>query len=292
MKILITGASGLIGESVLRNLQSNNFEVIVIGRNRPKQFNGYFFKINLIEISESKLEKIVREINASHLIHLAWYTEHGKFWNSEINKKWVEKTSLLVEKFCNAGGESVIAAGSCAEYSWKSEDKLRESSECKPESLYGISKNKTRELLSEICYKSAVTFTWCRIFFPYGPRDNEEKLIPQLIKVASGIKKPFLIKQPGSRDFIHVDDIANAFLIILKKKYVGIINICNGIAYDLNELMQKIVEKNEANNEVNIIDTSNLNNQQNSINIVGENKILVELGWKPKSDLYSYIIKS
>ena len=288
MKILITGATGLIGASILRKLQLNNYEVIVIGRNRPKQYDGVFFKINLIESSEFKLEKILKEIKASHLIHLAWYTEHGKFWDSKINNKWVEKTAFLVEKFCNAGGKSVIAAGSCAEYSWKSENKLLESAECKPESLYGISKNKTRELLTKICCNAEVNLTWCRIFFPYGPKDNEEKLIPQLKKVASGIKKPFLIKQPGSRDFIHVDDIANAFLIIMKKKYFGIINICNGISYDLNELMQKVIESSQAE----AIDIDNLNNNENITNIVGENKILVELGWKPKRELYSYIIKS
>lgn len=288
MKILITGASGLIGESILRKLQSNNYEVVVIGRHRPKQFNGPFFKINLIEISESKLDKIITEIKATHLIHLAWYTKHGEFWDSHLNTKWVEKTSVLVKKFCNAGGESVIAAGSCAEYSWDSKDKLKEFSKCEPDSLYGISKNKTRELLSDICSNSKVAFTWCRIFFPFGPRDNEKKLIPQLKKVASGIKKPFTINQPGTRDFIHVEDIANAFIIVLKKKYVGIINICSGIAYDLNELIEKIIEKNEGR----ITDISNIDNNQNITNIVGDNKILVELGWKPKKDLYSYIIKS
>ena len=114
-----------------------------------------------------------------------------------------------------------------------------------------------------------------------------DTLIPQLKKVARGLKEPFQIEQPGLRDFLHVEDIAEAFLIIMKTNSIGVINICSGVGHDLNELMQKVLK----NNLVNSSYKSNSYNNKNIINIVGDNRILLELGWKPRIDLYSYIIE-
>ena len=287
INLLLTGANGFIGKPLLKLIESKNINITVIGRTKPLNFKGSFFKVDIINDTDSKICNILNKIKPTHLIHLAWYTEHGKFWDSEENTLWMIKSVSLIKKFCDSGGKNVIAAGSCAEYSWNSHQKLTESSECKSTSLYGISKSRTRKLITEVCNNSNVSITWCRIFFPYGPKDNANKLIPQLKKVARGLTEPFQIEQPGLRDFLHVEDIAEAFLIIMKTNSIGIINICRGVGHDLNELMQKVLK----NNLVNSSYKSNSHNNKNIINIVGDNTILLELGWKPRIDLYSYIIE-
>ena len=116
MKVLLTGASGFIGQHLLQQLLKANVEVIVLGRRKPDFHTGQFIKIDLLqtEIDQSA----IKDSGATQLIHLAWYTEHEKYWTSPINLRWVEATTRLVEAFCAAGGKKVLLSGTCAEYDW------------------------------------------------------------------------------------------------------------------------------------------------------------------------------
>ena len=116
MKVLITGASGFIGSYVLKCLESSNINAVVVGRTRPAGYLGDFIKTDLLEISD--FNNLISNANASHLIHLAWYAEHGSYWTSSLNLRWVESTIKLAEAFCLAGGQHIVAAGTCAEYDW------------------------------------------------------------------------------------------------------------------------------------------------------------------------------
>ena len=289
VKILITGGNGFIGRPILDLLKSKDIEVCVIGRHRPENFEGFFLEVDILKISQIEIFKILNKIKPTHLIHLAWYTEYGKFWNAEENISWIYKTISLIKIFCEVGGKCVIATGSCAEYSWDTSEKLRENSKCEPKTLYGVTKNVTRQLASQICSQAGVSLAWCRIFFPYGPGDNDKKFIPLLKNIVNNSKDQFKINQPGLRDFLHINDIAEAIFTILDKNSDGIINICSGIPYDLNNLMFKVLKYKKLNLKNNNLSFSY--NKKNMINIVGNNQILTELGWKAKTDLYSYILE-
>jgi len=82
MKVLITGASGFIGNYVLKCLESSNIDTVVVGRTRPARYLGDFIKTDLLEISD--FNNLISNANASHLIHLAWYAEHGSYWSSSL----------------------------------------------------------------------------------------------------------------------------------------------------------------------------------------------------------------
>ena len=289
IKILMTGGSGFVGEPILDLLKTKNIEVCLIGRNKPNGFEGSFFEIDLYQSSKIEIYKILNEVKPTHLIHLAWYTEHNKFWNAEENITWISKTTNLIRNFCEIGGRSVIVAGSCAEYSWDTSKKLSENSKCEPKTIYGISKNVTRQLASIICGQAGVDLAWCRIFFPYGPGDKESKLIPLLKNIANNSKELFEIKYPGSRDFLHINDIAEAIITILDKNVDGVINICSGISYDLDDLLVRALKHRGLSfNDRKLIVTDN---KQKIVSIVGSNHMLLKLGWKPKEDLYKYILE-
>jgi len=288
-KVLITGGSGFIGKPILELFKLNNINISMIGRNRPKEFSGTFFEADLYKSSKSEIFKILKLAKPTHLIHLAWYTEHEKFWNAEENIIWINKTTNLIKSFCEVGGRSIIVAGTCAEYSWNNSTKLSENSKCEPNTIYGISKNVTRQLASKICDKARVDLAWCRIFFPYGPGDNQKKFIPSLRKIIDKKKKPFEIKQPGSRDYLHVNDIAEAIFAIYNNNKNGVINICSGISYDLKDLMIKVLKHRGENfNERKL---HIFYKKKNIVNIVGNNRTLLNLGWKPKNDLYLYLLE-
>src|SRR5205823_13981481 len=59
-----------------------------------------------------------RSVRPSHLLHLAWETEHGHFWTSPENLRWVEAALHLWRRLDEVSGYRAVGAGTCAEYTW------------------------------------------------------------------------------------------------------------------------------------------------------------------------------
>ena len=116
-KILLTGASGFLGRHILCRLQNLGHDVVVVGRSRPTQgFDGDWRAVDLLDTPN--LQAALRGLGASHLLHLAWYTEHGRYWSSSENLRWVDASLRLLQAFAAQGGRHALLAGSCAEYDW------------------------------------------------------------------------------------------------------------------------------------------------------------------------------
>ena len=65
---------------------------------------------------------LIEEVRPSHLLHFAWETRHGYFWQAPENQIWAEATVDLARAFKDAGGRRAVFAGSCAEYDWAASD--------------------------------------------------------------------------------------------------------------------------------------------------------------------------
>ena len=282
MKVLLTGASGFIGKNVIEALITNGIDFVTVGRRKPNLSKNH---INSDLLSTDSFDKIVNTAQASHLIHLAWYAEHGKYWTSPLNYKWVEATSLLVEAFCNSGGRGVVVAGTCAEYDWSHGNCNEQSTPTNPSTLYGISKNKTRKLVMRICEQHSIPCSWGRIFFPYGENENPKRLIPSLISVFRDEKSPFGVNKNQYRDFLHVSDVAEAFLFLMLKGQTGVFNVSSGESIKISELVHIIAELLK-DNPKKILDLTSERRGEPKI-IVGENIKLKSLGWEVKHSLIS-----
>lgn len=287
MKFLITGGSGFIGSRVVDLLAERDAEVVIIGRTKPFGFRGEFIFLDLVSASAEEIALTVKKVSATHLLHFAWFAEHGTFWEAEENLAWIERTALLVRLFCEAGGGYVGAAGSCAEYFWQTGRKLDEKSVCRPSSLYGMSKFVTQQMVEHICNSKGVPWSWWRIFFPYGPGEGEKKFISLLSDVQNGTGEPFKINSPGERDFIHVEDVANAVMSIVDEGLMGITNVCTGISYDLEKLVNACSPPTQIH-----ASASNFPSElqrASSIEIVGDNSRLSSIGWTSGVSLESYL---
>src|ERR1700683_1086925 len=117
-RVLLTGASGFIGQPTINSLQRRGFEIYAISRKPIFETlpNVVWCEADLHD--HSAIKELVSSIKASHLLHLAWYVEHGAYWASEENLKWVISSLNLVEAFMNHGGKRLVCAGTCAEYDW------------------------------------------------------------------------------------------------------------------------------------------------------------------------------
>ena len=281
MKVLITGANGFIGTYVLKCLQSSNIDVVVVGRIRPAGYLGDFIKADLLEISD--FNSLISKANATHLIHLAWYAEHGSYWSSLLNLRWVESTIKLAEAFCLAGGQHVVTAGTCAEYDWTYGYCIEEKTPLIPATLYGTSKDATRRMLMSLCSIYKITCSWGRIFMPYGPGEDSRRLIPALNNVFSLNQPPFAVGSYSFRDFLHVEDVALGFMSLLTSGAHGEFNICSGNPTQISEVIKLLA--NAHNQNPNIVLEHSVTRIGEPLMLVGDNNKLTLLGWVAKHKL-------
>ena len=281
MKVLVVGASGFIGRHVLNQLVGAGIDSVVVGRTCPTGYTGDFVEADLLEAEGSK--NLIQRAGASHLIHLAWYAEHGAYWTSPLNLRWVDATVRLTEAFCLAGGKQMVLAGTCAEYDWSYGYCTETNTPLKPATLYGIAKDATRRLVTAVCAEYQVPCAWGRIFLPYGPGEDSRRLIPALIDVFEGKRVPFGVNATAFRDFLHVEDVATGFLTLLQGGAGGAFNICSSQPVQIAEVVKLLAKQRTADPQ--LILSLNTERPGEPPLLVGDNKKIMQLGWRAKHSL-------
>ena len=73
MKVILTGATGFVGRYVARELERQGIEYVSLQRGMVSDARS--IQIDLLGTHE--LEAIFQKFKPTHLIHVAWYAEHG-----------------------------------------------------------------------------------------------------------------------------------------------------------------------------------------------------------------------
>jgi len=276
MKVLLTGASGFIGRHLAEKFEQDGIDYVAIGRNYPD--NSKNIRSDLL--SSEDLLPILKKVKPTHLIHLAWYAEHGKYWESPLNIDWLVATTHLIEAFCQSGGKHAVVAGTCAEYDWGYGFCVEDLTPLNPGTLYGTAKNSTHSLSRYICSKYGVGLAWARIFFPYGAGESKERLIPALFDVFRMAKQAFGVNAHAYRDLLHVSDVAEAINLCTTKEAEGAINICSGQPLRLESIVRKIASL--CNQSPDCVLSMKSNRVGEPVLLVGDNQKLKTLGWEQK----------
>lgn len=241
-RIFITGGTGFIGRGVVSLLQEQN-ECTVLTRQRIKPAGNCRYVTGEVSDRE-KVRSILNEFRPDTMVHLAWDVKAADFSRAEKNKSWADWSAALAEDFLNSGGRNIIASGTCFEYDWSAEGVLKESSNILPNSLYGECKVKTYNAIKEMCSRRGARFTWGRVFYPYGPREEKRKLISNVIgTLKSG--NVFECRTPNNRiDYVHVADVARCFAhLSVSGSADGVYNLCTGNANRLGDMLQYLARK-------------------------------------------------
>lgn len=238
-KLLVTGGRGFLGRHLLALLHAYDGEVVVVSHNSDSAVDGFrCVRANLFD--HEAVSRLLQSERPDTLLHLAWCTDHGNFWHSRDNLRWVSATLHLAEAFIASGGQRFIGAGSCAEYDWQQQNPLQETAQQQPSTLYGICKKACCDILQALFASADKRFFWGRIFFIYGPGEGENKLVSSAVRAfADG--QPFSCRYPTlQRDYIHASDVALAFVKMLQAGEGGIYNIGSGQPTRLGEVVKII----------------------------------------------------
>jgi nucleoside-diphosphate-sugar epimerase len=231
--VLVTGATGFIGREVLAPLRERGFEVHGIGSSDADL------------LAPGAAAAVIEELRPTHLLHLAWYAEPGKFWTSPLNERWERASVDLVRAFLAAGGERVVAMGSCAEYDWDAVgdgDCSETATPLRPSTPYGVAKHRLHEEAAGIVAEHGATLAWGRMFFTFGPREHPARLVPAVVL-------PLLRGEPAEttdghqvRDFLHITDVAAAVAALLDNPVTGPVNIGSGTGVSVRALVELVAD--------------------------------------------------
>jgi len=242
-RVLLTGASGLLGRHALSALTNAGHEVHAVARKAGADISGVSWHVADLT-DPSAAEAVVGEVAAERLLHLAWYVEHGLYWQAPENVVWVEATLRLLRAFVVAGGRRAVLAGTCAEYDWSHEHELYDErhTPLEPATMYGVAKHATHLVAERFAANSGIELAWGRIFMPYGPGEGHTRLVPSVIRALLAGEEAPVSDGAQERDFMYVEDVAGAFAAILDSDARGAINVASGRCCTIRDMVALVAE--------------------------------------------------
>jgi UDP-glucuronate decarboxylase len=283
-KVLITGANGFIGRSCLPLLQKRGYEIYALSSKKPSSLENGIQWIQCNLLYSDTVNQLMSSLKPTHLLHLAWITVPGALWKSLDNLTWLKVSLDLIKSFALNEGKRAVIAGTCAEYDWGANEFIEGKTPCLPRTIYGSSKLALHLLLESLAKEIGFSQAWGRLFYLYGPHEHPQRFVPSVI---NGLLK----KQPvpcshGNqiRDFLHVQDVADAFVTLLDKEVQGVVNIGSGVGISLRQMIEKIIAK-LGDKELIQFDALTVPSDDPVSLVANVKRLNEELNWRPKYGL-------
>ena len=233
MKILVTGATGFIGNYVVEKLLSNNHQVIASSAHEEKAGSaGWFSKVNYIPFDLKGMDNHINYFSffnePDKVIHLAWegLPNYKEPFHTEEN---LPRHKAFLNNLLTNGLADLTVTGTCFEFGMQ-EGCLQEGMETHPANAYALAKDSLRKWLQEPGEGKKFLFRWLRLFYMYGRGQGPNSLFSQLDKaILQGDASFNMSGGEQVRDYLPVETVANCIVkSSLQDEITGIINICSG----------------------------------------------------------------
>lgn len=282
-KILVTGASGFIGRQCLTPLLEKGYEVHALALEPAAGCEKDIIWHCQNFLDNGKTQHLIESVKPSHCLHLAWYTEPGKYWESSENLCWTASSISLLYFFRQQGGERFVGAGTSAEYNWNYSHCSETTTPLEPATLYGTCKNTLQKILASFSENTSLSSAWGRVFFLYGPHEHPARLVPAVINSLIRGEPALCSHGDQIRDFMHVSDVANAFIFLLESKATGAVNIASGQPVAVKDVIYKIAEHLNGFDKIKLGALPDKN--EPAILTADVTRLQHEIGYNPRLDL-------
>lgn len=242
MKILVTGASGFIGNYVLDYLVNNtNHKVIATSRNKEKvKDKMWYSKVQFLEANLYSNKSNFFEFfdNPDMLIHFAWSNLPNYNKSFHITENLVKDIHFL-ENILDHGLKQLVVTGTCFEYGMQ-EGELCETMVANPQNPYSIAKDALRRYIEFKTAEDDTRFLWLRLFYMFGRGQSPNSIVSQLESAIQNGEEQFNMSGGEQiRDYLPVEKVAEYIVkCALNLEVTGIINISSGNPIQLRSFVE------------------------------------------------------
>lgn len=287
-RAIVTGATGMIGTALIKELLRSGIAVTAIVRpdsDRREALareiaklenmkeNFHIVLLNLSDLGEAEAETALRQAattvaacrvsgdNANQkdifdmFFHLGWEGTFGQGRNDkELQDRNVKSTLDAVWLAYKLGASVFVGAGSQAEYGRQPEGvKLSAGTPTHPENEYGRGKLRAGIESRAVCKALGIRHIWCRILSVYGPGDGSRTMIMSGIYSLLRCERPKYTKGEQLWDYMYAEDAATAMALLAEQgRDGGIYPLGSGSVRPLREYMTVIKDSIDKEAELGI----------------------------------------
>ena len=308
MKILVTGGAGYIGGTVARILAAAGDEVTVYDNFCHSSRTAVPDNVRLVEgdlADRSLIERTLAEGNFDGVMHFAALIEAGESMKRpELYFRGNTAATLtLLEAMQATGHKRLVFSSTAACYGEPLSTPILEDARLLPTNPYGESKLMVERMLKWMNQIHGLRYASLRYFNVAGAirsvggqpgygeaHEPESHLIPLILDVALGRRdsiKVFGRDYPTPdgtcvRDYIHVEDLAQAHMLALKaleSTSFMVYNIGNGEGFSVLQVIESV--RRVTGRPVDVVECPKRDGDP-AVLVASSEKIKQELGWAPQ----------
>jgi UDP-glucose 4-epimerase len=223
MKVLVTGAAGFLGYTVAALLVKQGHEVTGLTRSGTSALPKGVQRLQGDLHTPETLPRALADLDG--VCHLAGLTKARESRTAPVDywRTNVGGALAILDRLANARAGRLVLASTCIVYGQQAQQPISETAVLAPNSPYGTSKLAADQAAADLAATGAIGAISLRAFnvagaLPGHPDRDTTRLIPQLLAVQQGQAPELVVNGDGTavRDFVHVADMATAFVLALR----------------------------------------------------------------------------
>lgn len=291
-KILVTGGAGFIGSHVVEKLLEKGYKVAVLDnlstgkKDNIKGCEVEFYYCDITDVLH--LFQVVETFQPDYIIHLAAQVSVSDSVKNITHDSMVniQGSVNVIEAAKKYNVKRIVFSSTAAVYGNPEYLPIDTDHKTEPTSPYGLAKYTVEKYLQLAYELYGLDYTILRYSNVYGPRQDskgEGGVVAIFANKLSNQERPVIYGDGNqTRDFVYVEDVAEANVLSIKNNRNGIYNVSTCERISINDLLKSMFNFNN-----NGIEPIYKEERQGDIkhSVLNNKDTFSRIGWCPKTVL-------